>query len=432
MIFIRHCAGEQGWHALHHYANFTIDDPWLRQPYGNLDYKGLLQEMEKHDFHTTIAFIPWNYDRSEDEVISLFRNHPDRFSICVHGNNHDHKEFEDLRAKPLNLQITALKQALARMNKFQTLTGIPYDRAFVFPHSIGPEPTLEELKTYNYLATINSSNVPMDSQRPSSPLFALRPVTTSFADFPSIIRYPATMTNPRSLIAINDFLDNSLFFYAHQDFFASGINAFDELADQVNNIEPSTHWGSLSDIVSHMYQVRLRDDSGYDVMTFSNSLRLENTSGRDIVYHVQKREAYSLALTSVSVDGQVVPFQLSNEILALSVSVPAGTTRSVAISYRNDLDLASISTSRSSLRVYLLRKASDFRDIWVSKYYAGAAITALYYKYYYNHFSKYGVTPLLIAACAIMAFFAFGMWRLSVWVKRRPAAAEQKLTRVTG
>ena len=65
MIFAKYGAGDRGWHALHHDANLTIDDPWLREPYGHLDYKDLLTEMERHNFHTTIAFIPWNYDRSE-------------------------------------------------------------------------------------------------------------------------------------------------------------------------------------------------------------------------------------------------------------------------------------------------------------------------------------------------------------------------------
>ena len=142
--------------------------------------------MEKHNFHTTIAFIPWNYDRSEAHTVALFRSHPERFSICVHGDNHDHKEFDDFGSKPLSLQIAAIKQSLARMDKFQTLTGIPYDNVFVFPHNIGSESILEQLKTYNFTATVNSSNVPMDRARPSSPLFALRPVTLSFGDFPSI------------------------------------------------------------------------------------------------------------------------------------------------------------------------------------------------------------------------------------------------------
>ena len=119
MIFVRYSAGEWGWHSVHHYANLTIDDPWLREPYGNFSYKGLLNEMEKHDFHTTIAFIPWNYDRSEPEVVSLVRGHAERYSICIHGDNHDHQEFSDFQSKSLAVQRAALRESLNRMDRFQ-------------------------------------------------------------------------------------------------------------------------------------------------------------------------------------------------------------------------------------------------------------------------------------------------------------------------
>ena len=236
MMFVRYCAGKQGWHAAHHYANLTIDDPWLREPYGYLDYKALLEEMEKHKFHTTIAFIPWNYDRSEPDVVSLFRSHPDRFSICIHGNNHDHDEFTE----PHPDKVADIQQSLARMEQFQRITNIPYDRLMVFPHNIGSEDLLEELKRYNFLATINSSNVPSDRVKPTDVLSALRPVTLAYGDFASVNRYSADMGQPNAFIAINDFLENPLFFYSHHGLFASGSSAFDGVADLVNGLEPDT------------------------------------------------------------------------------------------------------------------------------------------------------------------------------------------------
>jgi hypothetical protein len=413
MMFTKYSAGERGWHALHHYANLTIDDPWLREPYGHLSYQALFKEMEGHDFHTTIAFIPWNYDRSEEEVVSLFRTHPERFSICIHGDNHDHKEFEDLGSKPLSLQVADLKQSLARMGKFQSLTGIPYDSVFVFPHSIGTESILEELKKYNFLATVNSSNVPMDRPKPSALSLVLRPVSLSFANFPSISRYSAAVPIPSAFLGINEFLDNPLLFYAHQDFFANGMGAFDHMADEVNKLEPDTRWRGLGEIVNHLYLVRLRDDSNYDVLTFSRSIDLENTSGRDLVFYVRKQETGSPVVASVNVDGRHVPFQLRGEYLDLGVPVPAGKARSVVIEYKNDLDLASISTSKTSLRVNLLRKISDYRDITLSKYYVGRVVT----NYYYEH----GVTPpvAVLCGCALVLFGLCGGWGLWRILKRK-------------
>jgi hypothetical protein len=296
------------------------------------------------------------------------------------------------------------------MEKFQTLTEIPYDSVFVFPHNIGSESILEKLKAYNFLATINSSNVPMDRSRPASLLFALRPVTLSYADFPSISRYSAAMPSPSGFIGVNEFLDNPLFFYSHHDLFASGMDAFDGMADEVNKLEPHTRWRSVGDIVKHLYLVRLRDDFNYDVLTFSSTFDLNNASGRDLVFYVQKQESGSPVIAAVNVDGRPVPFQLRGGYLDLSVAVHAGEDRSIEIQYKNDLNLASISTSKSSLRVYFLREVSDFRDITLSKYYVGRALT--------DYYHKHGISPLMVIGCGC-ALIVFSCGTCLVVMKRK-------------
>lgn len=415
MMFIKYCAGERGWHALHHYANLTIDDPWLREPYGYLDYRGLLEEMQKHNFHTTVAFIPWNYDRSEPEVASLVRGHPERFSICIHGDNHDHKEFSDFQSKSLPVQIAAVRESLSRMDKFQTLTGISYDKVMVFPHSIGSERLLEALKTYNFLATVNVDNVPFDIFRPPAFALALRSVILSWGAFPSIARYSAGTLNPAVLIAINDFLDNPLLFYGHHDFFANGIGAFDAMADRVNKFEPDTRWRSLGEIVKHLYLVRLRDDANYDVLAFSSSFSLENISGHDSIFHVRKQETGSPVISSVSVDGQPCNYRLRHGYSEFSIAIPAGKTRNVMVLYENNLGLVPASTSKPSLRVYLLRKISDFRDITMSKYAVGRGITRLYYLYIFPVPTR----RLMIGAFALILACGCGGWGLRVILRRR-------------
>ena len=119
------------------------------------------------------------------------------------------------------------------------------------------------------------------------------------------------------------------------------------MADEVNRLQPDTRWRSVGDIVKHLYLVRLRDDSNYDVLAFSSTLDLNNTSERNSIFYIQKQESDSAAIDSVSVDGQQVPFQLDEGYLHLNVAVPAGESRRVVIQYKNDLDLASISTSKT-------------------------------------------------------------------------------------
>ena len=59
-----------------------IDDPFLKASYGFLDFCKLLDLMDKHNFHTTIAFIPWNYRRTNKKTAKLFLDRPDRFSCA--------------------------------------------------------------------------------------------------------------------------------------------------------------------------------------------------------------------------------------------------------------------------------------------------------------------------------------------------------------
>jgi hypothetical protein len=87
-----------------------------------------------------------------------------------------------------------------------------------------------------------------------------------------------------------------------------------------------------------------------------------------------------------------------------AVPVPAGGVRSVVIEYQNDLESISTDISKKSMRVYLLRMASDFRDIAISRYAAGRALILLY--------TKHEVTPVSALMCLslLMGVVVFGGW----------------------
>jgi hypothetical protein len=404
LMFLRSAAGERAWHAPGHYANLTIDDIWLREPYGYVDYYSLLREMQQHNFHTTIAFIPWNYDRSQPALVTLFREHPDRYSICIHGDNHDHQEFGPFSSKPIAGQIVDMKQGLARMAAFHRLTDLPYDPVMVFPHKMSPEGTLAYLKRYNYWATVNAENVPSDATAPADAEFALRPATLAFADFPSIRRYSAELPIPDWLLAMDAFLGNPVFFYCHEAHFADGIGAFDGLADKVNRLQPDTQWKSLGYITKHLYLEKLRDDGNYDVKLFSSVVSLTNDHGHNTTLFVEKQEDGAVPFT-VTLDGQPEKYEFDHGWLRLQVPVAAGATRAVAITYQNDFVLSKTDIAKSSLRVAVLRHLSDFRDDVVSRSAFGRWFIRSYvaYRSDWNHGAE-GVAGLTV-------LFLFLWWR---------------------
>jgi len=405
MLFVRYASGERGWHSPGHYANFTIDDAWLTQPYGHLDYQGLLAEMEKHNFHTTIAFIPWNFDRSEARLVSLIRNHSNRFSFSVHGDNHDHLEFGAYGRKPLTEQIANIKQALARMEKFQDSTALRFDPVMTFPYEVVPPlPTVRKLKEYGFAAAANADLVPLGSAQPSDPLFSLRTVTSDFANFALVRRYPTEIRDLKSMIAIHAFLDDPLLFYCHQDFFTNSIGAFDPIADTVNQFQPDTHWGGLGDIAQYLYLIKQRDDADYDVLAFSSDFILHNSLQRDVTFDVEKAEDNSTPIQTLTIDGRPSSYELSGGHLHIAVLVQRGGARHIVIRYQNDLNLASVDVSKKNPYVYALRRISDFRDMTLSRYSWGRMVTRLYYG---DHLDDYELRfekmlPLLLLLAMII------------------------------
>jgi hypothetical protein len=379
LMFVRDAAGERAWHSVGHYANLSIDDAWLVEPYGHLNYKALLSEMECHNFHTTVSFIPWNFDRSSPEVVSLFQGHQDKLSVSVHGNNHDHREFADLETVPLKKQVANIQQAIARMRRFTALTGVSYDPIMIFPHDTGPVATLAELKRYGFLATAYSLDLPLGAARPRDPLFYLRTFNLNFANFPALNRYFAEKPTARLELAMNAFLDNPILFYGHQKLFDGGIQAFNRTADAVNGVQPDTRWCSLGCVTRHLYLVKLREDGNFDTEIFSSDVSLENLGRLGKFFMVKKAENFTPEIQSVTVDGEPQSFVKEDGFITLKVFVPAGQSRDLRIEYANDWNVGSTDVSKSGLRIALLREISDFRDLTLSRHSWGRALTAFYY-----------------------------------------------------
>ena len=73
-----------------------MDDPYLKRRYGFVHFETLAQQLEKMRCALTIAFIPYNYSRSDHLTVELLRRCSDRFSISVHGCDHTGSEFASL------------------------------------------------------------------------------------------------------------------------------------------------------------------------------------------------------------------------------------------------------------------------------------------------------------------------------------------------
>jgi hypothetical protein len=416
LTFLRFAGGERCWRRPADYANLILDDPWLTEPFGYLSYSGLLAQMQKARFHTTIAFIPWNYDRSDDDVVAIFRDHPEHYSLCIHGNNHDRWEFyryrtapgDPIPAKPLHVQEAGIRQGLARMERFRELTGLDYDPVMVFPHFIAPPQTLTALKQQSFLMTVNARNLPLDLAPQRDRLSPLRCVTLRYGNFASVRRHrPRNLS--RAEVALELFLDNPVIFYGHQDLFRGGMDAFNPTARMVNAIQPDTKWAGLGEIARHLYLQRERPDGGCDIKVFCRSIDLMNDQGRERTYFIHKPEDLDVPIERVLVDGVPHPYTLSDGNLRLTAVLGPHRSCRVDVEYRNSFQATLADISRSDPRVNRLRALSDLRDRAPVQ---SRAIEAIIDFYYASMLYRLGIKGAAVVCGALLAAVVMIGWML--------------------
>lgn len=246
-------------------ACLIIDDPLLRPKYGCLDYEKLLEEMKVHNFFAEIAFIPWNYKRSNAKTVSLFLDNPDYYAICVHGCNHIGNEFGGGDYQELNALSST---ALWRMEQHKRLTGLAYDPVMVFPQGRFSSVAMQVLKEHGYVAAFNSTLRATDGEEPRSIEYQL-PATAIYHDFPLFLRrYPKDRLRFVQDIAAG----RPIVIVEHHEAFRDGYKTMTDLVDWVNSLG-KIRWASLSHIAEHYLGKKVGTPRQIDI-PMPSSLRL--------------------------------------------------------------------------------------------------------------------------------------------------------------
>ena len=192
--------------------------------------------------------------------------------------------------------------------------------------------------------------------------------------------------------------------------FSKSIDAFNEVAEMVNKIAPDIEWGSVGDTLQHLYLKRARQDGNFDVLAFCRNLKLENEKSRDVTYFVTKEESFFPKIARVTADGELYPYESCGGYISVTIDVPAGGSRLVAIEYENNLDLTAIKTAKNDLRVNRLRKISDFRDMVLSR---NALGRGLIHAYYDTGIYKLGLKRLTVYSIILATIVGVGSWYLT-------------------
>jgi hypothetical protein len=361
---LRHIFGEQSWRPSEQHASVVVDDPLLRPNYGFLNFEKLLTLTKAHNFQTTLAFIPHNYRRSSPRVTRMFRENPDRLSLCFHGNDHTGAEFA---ASDVAMLDTMLHIADQRMSAHRKLTGLECDRVMVFPQGNFSIEAMAVLKAHNFDAAVNTT--PHPRQQPVNLTWRerMQPAVLRYAGFPLFLRNNSARTQSPD-IAFNLFFGRPALIVEHHDVFQNPDTLIEAVA-RINTIAPEIKWSSLGSAVSNSI-LRRRDAEGIVyIRAFSRTARVTNSSNSAQSCRIEwPQPAGQRAAQQVLCDGAAChDFEQNDSGIRLAFDLDPGCTKTFSVVYPEAPAGSSRLGLRWKARAFVRRRLSEVRDNYISK-----------------------------------------------------------------
>jgi hypothetical protein len=242
-------------HGLPLSACFVFDDPNLHWPsYGFVDYRKLVIQAERENYHVAFATIPLDTWFTHRETAGIFRRHPDRLSLAVHGNNHTKRELGRTYSKIERSFL--LRQAIQRIERLENRTGLAVSRVMVPPHGACSEEMLAALPLHGFEAACIShgSLRAHNSTRAWTKNLGYLP-SELIQGCPVLPRWGLTGQTTTNAILLAAFLHQAIILRGHQKDLRDGVELLDGLAQFVNGLGP-VNWSNLTELSRSNYQWR--------------------------------------------------------------------------------------------------------------------------------------------------------------------------------
>jgi len=359
--YIRWAFPQSSWHAPEASACLIIDDPLLKPTHGFVDFQELLSLMKRQNFSTNIAFIPWNWRRSVPEVVRLFRENPEHFSLSVHGCDHTRAEFGSPSQQRLYWKA---RQALERMNRHQAITGISHDPVMVFPQGVFSEAAMSALKRTNLIASVNNDIISADP-RP-------RAITISDVWDIAVMRYTFPLFTRRypwegiENFAFDALLGKPAIAVIHHDYCSDHCARLVNFIEQLNALPCAPTWRNLGEVVRRSCRQKEDSPGAVEVEMYGTELRIENRFGQSKRFLIRRRECEPSAIQRICTDAQEIAWRQTNGRIDFEIELNPGENRVIKIKFH---DLAGKEHNRDNLpyrlKTTLRRYLCEARDNYV-------------------------------------------------------------------
>ena len=361
--YIKWAFAHSAWRAHEASACLVIDDPLLKPRYGFVRFCELLALMKQHRFSTSIAFIPWNWRRNDREVVKLFQDNPESYSLCIHGCDHTAGEFGTSDWQRLR---EGASEAVRRMSLHERRTGLAHDRIMVFPQGIFSAEAIPELRRAGFHAVVNTevhSNPPGERKLKISDVWDVAVMT--YGDLPIYTRrYPAQGLEN---LAFDLLLGKPCLIVIHHNFCSDGCVRLMRFIDQLNALKIPLTWRPLGDLVRRSYRQKELSPNSVEIEMYGSELLIENGSDRAKRYFVSRREREPQTIESLHAGSRQVSWDSAGGYIRCEVNVGPGKSTLLTIRFKGaEKAVHSSQNLGYAAKTMLRRYLSEARDNYLA------------------------------------------------------------------
>jgi len=359
IMFLRYAFGNRCWHNPRIGAGIVIDDPLLKEKYGFINFRELLESAKRNQYHVTLAFIPWNYWRTRRKELQLFLEHSDCFAICPHGCDHTSNEYGLADYDRLLGKNFVVRE---RMKRHDRRTGLRSASLMICPQE---KYSVEAMKAFSdsrqFLGLVCTACMPRNLSAPElTGADLLWPAQDSFFGVPVLKRH---YWNGMAIFAMSLFLGKPAILVEHHEFFRDGPRGAEDFVRGLAEMRPNLRWESLEQTFTHTHARRQAGRDITDVRFFTDRFSLEHELEESTHYRFSRRIPAASVPKRVLVGEKEASFHHENGFLTFETHLDSFQNVSVQV------EIAPVRSTKTyspgvkyRASVAVRRGFSEFRD----------------------------------------------------------------------
>jgi hypothetical protein len=362
VLYIKWAFAETCWNAPEANACLMIDDPLLKRTHGFVDFQELLALMKRHNFSTNIAFIPWNWRRSAPEVVQLFKENPENYSLSVHGCDHTRSEFGSSSEHRLYWKT---QQGVERMDSHKSMTGIDYDPVMIFPQGIFSEAAMDALKHTDLIAAVSNDVVSADRNPRAITISDMWDVALVGYSFPLFTRrYPWEGIEN---FAFDTLLGKPAIAIIHHDYCSDHCARLVKFVQEVNALQCAPAWRNLGEVVRRSCRQREVFPGTVEVEMYGTELRIENRSNQAKHFVIRRRESEPSDVREIRAGNSRVNWDSDDGYVRFELELDPAESKLLSIRFHElAVDRSNGDNLPYRLKTMLRRYLCEVRDNYVT------------------------------------------------------------------